>query len=218
MFTGLVETVGRIAARSSLGRAGKLEIRAEGLPLGDVRKGDSIAVNGVCLTAERIDVRAGILEFHTLSETLARSNLGAVPVGHEVNLERALRLGDRLGGHLVSGHIDCTAPILDIRRSEDDWVVTVGLAREYAALVVEKGSVAVDGISLTVAELGRDRFGVHLIPHSWEATALHAAKAGDLANLEFDLVGKYILRREDVAAAKDGGLTLDDLSRAGFAG
>ena len=217
MFTGLVETVGRLAGREASGRAGKLRIQAGGLPVGELRKGDSLAVNGVCLTLEH--AAGSVLEFHTLAETLKRSNLGGLPVGHPVNLERALRLGDRLGGHLVSGHIDAPAPILDIRRTEDDWVLTLALPAAQAALVVEKGSVALDGISLTVASLAGDRFTVRIIPHTWEATALSAARTGDLVNVEYDMIGKYILRQQEVrglASPPGGGVTLSTLADSGF--
>ncbi len=217
MFTGLVETVGRMAGREAAGRAGKLRIQAGNLPVGELRNGDSLAVNGVCLTLEQ--VAGNVLEFHTLAETLKRSNLGGLAVGHPVNLERALRLGDRLGGHLVSGHIDAPAPILDIRRTEDDWVVTLSLPAPQAALVVEKGSVALDGISLTVASLAADRFTIRIIPHTWEATALSEARVGDLVNVEYDLVGKYLLRQREVAnlaRSAAGAVSLTTLAESGF--
>ncbi len=213
MFTGLVEDVGTLAARTLSGDAGKLEV-ATALPLGEIRLGDSVAVNGVCLTAETAG--AGRLVFHTLAETLRRTNLGGLKTGAPVNLERALRVGDRLGGHIVSGHVDTTAEILEIGRAGDDRVVTIALPDALKPLVVPKGSIAVDGISLTIAALGTDSFRIHLIPHTWNATALRAAKAGDRVNLEADVVGKYILRQRELADSANGRVTMDRLADAGF--
>ena len=214
MFTGLIEDVGTLQSRSTLGKAGKLTVKTA-LPLADVRLGDSVAVNGTCLTVEGVQPRKHTLVFHTLAETLRRTNLGKVTVGGPVNLERALRLGDRLGGHLVSGHVDATAKILHIGRKGDDWVLEVELPEALAPLVVEKGSIAVDGISLTVATAGTDAFTVHLIPHTWAATHLHTAKVGQAVNLEADMVGRYLLRQQQLAT---GGrpLTREALEEAGF--
>ncbi|OPZ31137.1 MAG: Riboflavin synthase [Lentisphaerae bacterium ADurb.BinA184] len=216
MFTGLIEDVGVLAGRRSLGQAGKLEVRT-GLPLNEVRVGDSLAVNGACLTVESVQAAGGTLTFHTLAETLRRTNLGSLPLGARVNLERAMRLGDRLGGHLVAGHIDTTAEICGVRKEDDDWVVTVALPAAIAHLVIVKGSIAVDGISLTVAELAADRFAVHVIPHTWAHTNLAEARAGAAVNLEADLVGKYILRQREVAGGA-GGLAMRSLEAAGFGG
>ncbi|MFA4943976.1 MAG: riboflavin synthase [Lentisphaeria bacterium] len=222
MFTGLVEAVGKIVGRSALGKAGKLVVHAPDLPLREIKLGDSIAVNGVCLTVEAINLAEQDITFHTLAETLARTNLGRLDIGRPVNLEPALRLGDRLGGHIVTGHVDCTVPIRAICRPQDDWVVTVPLPAEHAALVVEKGSIALNGISLTVAAVATDHFTIHVIPHTWLATALHGAKPGDPANLEFDIVGKYILRQRQLAApaaataAGKAAVELETLAQAGF--
>ena len=215
MFTGLVEDVGVLAARTLSGKAGTLEI-ATALPLADFRLGDSVAVNGVCLTVESINAAARRLVFHTLAETLQRTNLGDKKTGTPVNLERALRVGDRLGGHLVSGHIDTTAKILAIGRSGDDYVVTIELPDALKPLVVPKGSIAVDGISLTIAALTADSFRIHLIPHTWNVTALRNAAAGDRVNLEADMIGKYILRQRDLAESAAGRVSMNTLAEAGF--
>ena len=215
MFTGLVENVGVLAARTLSGKAGKLEVTTS-LPLAEIRIGDSVAVNGVCLTVESVNAGAKRLVFHALAETLRRTNLGGKKIGAPVNLERALRVGDRLGGHIVSGHVDTTATIKKIGRSGDDYVVTIELPDALKPLIVPKGSIAVDGISLTIAALAADSFRIHLIPHTWNATALCKAKAGDSVNLEADVVGKYILRQREVATSAGGRVSMDALADAGF--
>ena len=213
MFTGLIEDVGELVARRSLGRSGKLEIRT-GMPLDELDAGDSVAVNGACLTVEEADAASRRLAFHTLTETLSRTNLAERPLGSEVNLERALRLGDRLGGHLVQGHVDATGPILAIDRREDDLVVRVSLPERIRHLVIPKGSIAVDGISLTIADLGREWFEVHIIPHTWSETSLRSARPGDPVNLEADMLGKYVLRQRELASG--GTVTEASLREAGF--
>ena len=156
------------------------------------------------------------MAFHCLNETLARTNLAAAPVGSLVNLERALRLGDRLGGHLVAGHVDATAPLLRVEQRDDDIEVTVASPPELQDLLVPKGSIAVNGISLTIAALYAESFSVRIIPHTWEHTSLRSARPGDLINLEGDLVGKFVLRREDRRRAGEGTVTLEKLGEAGF--
>lgn len=214
MFTGLIESTGEFRSRLRQGTSAKLEIAA-GFPLGDIELGESIAVNGACLTVEEVDSASGSLRFHCLSETLERTSLGILSPGSVVNLERALCLGGRLGGHLVQGHVDCTAEIFDIGTRGDDTVFCIALPDSIAPLVIHKGSIAVDGISLTIAELKSDSFAVHVIPHTWANTNLREASDGDLVNLEADLVGKYVLRQ---GRGKTGGITMGDLTSAGFIG
>ncbi len=214
MFTGLVEGTGRLAGRRRMGAAGKLHVETA-LPLGDVRPGESIAVSGACLTVENVMPDRHTLEFHTLAETLDRTNLGARPLGALLNLERALKVGDRLGGHLVTGHVDTTAPVLDVGRKGDDIVLRIELPAELAELLIPKGSIAVDGVSLTVARLTSGAFECRIIPHTWEATNLHEFRPGDPVNLEADVVGKYILRRHAVSGSSEG-VTAERLRRAGF--
>lgn len=215
MFTGLIEDVGTLLERRPLGRSAKLRVRTH-LPIAEIHPGDSIAVQGACLTVETVDETGQCLTFHCLHETLARTNLAAVAPGTLVNLERALRLSDRLGGHLVAGHVDATAPILRLERHEDDIEVTVASPDSLQELLVPKGSVAVNGISLTIAALQANAFSVRIIPHTWDHTSLRGAAPGDPVNLEGDLVGKFVLRRLDLRAASSGGVTWDDLGRAGF--
>ncbi|MCF7854331.1 MAG: riboflavin synthase [Candidatus Pacebacteria bacterium] len=214
MFTGLIEDVGSLVARERHGDAGKLQVRTD-LPIHDIAEGDSIAVNGACLTVELRDTRKGVLVFHTLAETLDRTNLGHLPDGAPVNLERAMRLDSRLGGHLVSGHIDATAGILDVHDRGRDIVLAVTLPEALQPLVIPKGSIAIDGISLTVAELGADRLTVHIIPHTWTHTNLASAKKGGIVNVEADMVGKYILRQRS-CAGNAAVLSMQNLQDAGF--
>ena len=212
MFTGLVQTLGRIAERSG----GKLVIRPAVMPENPVR-GESIAVNGCCLTLESFT--GGVLTFHTLQESLRRTNLGRLPLGSQVNLERALRLGDPLGGHIVQGHVDTAAEVLGLGvLSDGDCDLRIALEQEYAPLVVTSGSVAVDGVSLTVAEIGADFFSVRLIPVTLEDTALAGRTPGTTVNLEFDILGRYILRQSELRerGPARGGVTMDTLREAGF--
>jgi len=213
MFTGLIEDVGELIGRHPEGNAGKLEIRTA-LPLEEVRIGDSIAINGTCLTVEVTRPASCCLVFHTLNETLNRTSLGGLSLGSRVNLERALCFGDRLGGHLVMGHVDTTSVIRRIERTADDYVVTVALPDSLQALVIPKGSIAIDGISLTIADLASDALSVHLIPHTWTHTNLQHAQPGDVVNLEGDMVGKYIVRQQEVGTSSS--VTMDHLHQAGF--
>ena len=214
MFTGLVETTGTLAGMTRTGKSAELLVRC-GLPVAELVRGESIAVNGVCLTLTGC-VKGG-LSFHALSETLNRSNLGT-SVGRKVNLERALRLGDRLGGHLVSGHIDCRAEVLDIGRVEDDYELRVALPSDVAGQVVMKGSVAVNGVSLTIASLSRSDFTVRIIPHTWAETNLSDLQPGDVVNLETDMLGKFVLRQLELKGDGNGGggVTMETLFKAGF--
>ena len=213
MFTGLVETTGILAGMTRTGKSAELLVRCS-LPVAELVRGESIAVNGVCLTLTGCG--KGGLSFHALSETLNRSNLGD-SVGRKVNLERALRLGDRLGGHLVSGHIDCRAEVLDIGRVEDDYELRVALPSAVAGQVVMKGSVAVNGVSLTIASLSRSDFTVRIIPHTWAETNLSDLQVGDVVNLETDMLGKFVLRQLELKEeGNGGGVTMETLFKAGF--
>ena len=213
MFTGLVETTGILAGMTRTGKSAELLVRCS-LPVAELVRGESIAVNGVCLTLTGCG--KGGLSFHALSETLNRSNLGD-SVGRKVNLERALRLGDRLGGHLVSGHIDCRAEVLDIGRVEDDYELRVALPSSVAGQVVMKGSVAVNGVSLTIASLSRSDFTVRIIPHTWAETNLSDLQTGDAVNLETDMLGKFVLRQLELKGDDNGGgVTMETLFKAGF--
>jgi riboflavin synthase len=191
MFTGLVEEAGEVVqlARSKAGA--RLSVRARAVGEG-ARIGDSIAVNGCCLTIASFDREE--LCFDLLAETLARTNLGSLSPGSTVNLERALSASARLGGHFVQGHIDCAAEVLSFGAVGADYRLEIALPREFAGYVAFKGSIAIDGISLTVAEVHEQSFVVWVIPHTLAMTNLPLKRAGELVNLEFDLLAKYVER------------------------
>ncbi|MBM4142265.1 MAG: riboflavin synthase [Lentisphaerae bacterium] len=214
MFTGLIQRIGTLAARNSA--AGGVSLAIGHAPWETpLAPGESVAVNGVCLTvagAER-----GSFACDALPETLARSNLGALPVGGRVNLERALRLGDRLGGHMVAGHIDGAGRIGAVRAAGRDTVLRVVCDAALLEGIVRKGSVACDGVSLTVASRQADGFEVWLVPVTRRDTTLGAAREGDAVNIELDMIGKYVRQYLGRAAGADGGVSLADLARAGFA-
>jgi riboflavin synthase len=193
MFSGIVEEIGRVEAvrRTALGRELLVRARVCGQ---DVKLGDSVAVNGCCLTVEKMrgTGAARTLQFTLLEETWHRTNLASATPGAGVNLERALKLGDRLGGHLVAGHVDGTGKILRWEKAGRDHVLEISAGPDILRYVVFKGSITVDGISLTVAKLKPRGFELWIIPHTYEVTVLHERKVGDWVNLEADLVGKYI--------------------------
>lgn len=189
MFTGIIAGEGRLTARHKTGGGVSFQVTAD-FDLERPREGESIAVNGVCLTAYGIKGR--VFSADVSPETLSRSTLGEFVVGRMMNLERALCLQDRLGGHLVSGHIDCCAGVRSIRREGDFTIFTFDLPGEQSRYLIEKGSVAVDGISLTVNSCEPGSFTVSIIPHTLGVTGLGRLKAGDRVNLEVDLIGKYV--------------------------
>lgn len=191
MFTGLVEETGTLVSLERSEMGARLTVQAP-LVSSDAAIGDSIAINGCCLT---VVVRDGeTLAFDLLAETLARTNLGDLSVGASVNLERALAATARLGGHFVQGHIDCTASVLALEARGTDHLFEIALPPEFAHLIAFKGSIAVDGISLTVAEVRAESFVVWIIPHTISHTNLQTKRVGERVNLEFDLLAKYLDR------------------------
>jgi len=191
VFTGLVEELGEVTAVHDLGDSVQLTVRGQTVTC-DASPGDSIAVNGVCLTV--VDAHDGRFSADVMAETLSRSSLRGVAVGRRVNLERPLRLADRLGGHLVQGHVDGTGAVLSRRHGEHWDVVRIELPGRLARYVVEKGSIAVDGVSLTVSAVGQGWFEVSLIPTTLRATTLGLVADGDPVNLEVDVLAKYAER------------------------
>ncbi len=199
MFTGLIEEAGTVVALHANDRATQLKIAAPQIAA-ETRVGDSVSVNGCCLTVAQSDGDA--LTFDLLEESLARTNLGTLGPGNHVNLERALIAGARLGGHFVQGHVDCAAPVLALDAAGADLRLEIGLPSEFAHYVAFKGSIAVNGISLTVAEVRPESFVAWIIPHTRAQTNLAATKCGDLLNLEFDLLAKYVERMIDRRVAR----------------
>ena len=191
MFTGLIEEVGRVAAVRADNRSTRLQIAAPQIAK-QTRTGDSIAVNGCCLTlASR---RGNDLTFDLLEETIARTNLKKLLRNDQINLERPLRADGRLGGHFVQGHIDYASPILAFDKKDVDFRLEISLPAEFASYVAPKGSIAVNGISLTAAEVLPGSFVAWIIPYTKEHTNLDGAEADDLVNLEFDILAKYVER------------------------
>jgi riboflavin synthase alpha subunit len=191
VFTGIVETMGRVVELARGAELASLVIEAPGVVEG-VKLGDSIAVNGCCLTVTAI---AGPrLTFQAVAETLARTNLGDLAQGSAVNLERALRADQRLDGHIVQGHVDATGRVRGIERRGEDVRLYVDCDAAFAELLVDKGSVAIDGVSLTVVAPEHAGFHVALIPHTLEATTLGRRRPGERVNLEADVLGKYVKR------------------------
>jgi riboflavin synthase len=193
MFTGLVSAVARVVSLRSGAAGGVLAIERPPA-FSDVAVGESLAVSGVCLTVVPAVAGGRELSFDVSPETLHRSTLGGLAPDSVVNLERALAASDRLGGHIVAGHVDGTGEVLAIERSGDSWTFRFSLPAALARYAVEKGSIAVDGVSLTVAALGERSFDVAVIPHTFTATTLGTKKPGDRVNLEVDVLGKYVER------------------------
>ncbi|MDT7796857.1 MAG: riboflavin synthase [Actinomycetota bacterium] len=211
MFTGIVEEIGEVTAVEQLTNAARLRVRGP-LVTSDAGHGDSIAVSGVCLTV--VDVADGEFTVDVVHETLQRSSLAKVAVGDRVNLERATPAGGRLGGHIMQGHVDGTGVFLS---RDETGVTTFALPGHLARYVVEKGSIAVDGISLTVAAVTADQFKVALIPTTLEVTTLGGREAGDLVNLEVDVVAKYVEKLaeahiRDQVQNRDGGGSTEERS------
>ena len=215
MFTGIVEEVGRVRRVTAGGRAGELSIRCARV-LEGTKLGDSIAVNGVCLTVTALLPDGFTAD--VMPETLRRSSLGALRPRDGVNLERAMPADGRFGGHIVSGHIDGLGRITAFRREENAVWITVAASPSLLRLVVEKGSIAIDGVSLTVAAVGEGDFQVSVIPHTAKETVLLDKQTGDPVNLETDIVGKYVARLlgGGAAAATAKGINLDFLAEHGF--
>ena len=198
MFTGLVEATGEIVAVEQ--RPGAVRIYLATDLVNDIAVGDSISVNGVCLTA--VDGEGQSLAFDAGPETMRVTALGELAPGDRVNLERAMRADTRLGGHFVLGHVDSVGTIVDVRPEGEFTWVRIRFPRELAPQLVLKGSIAVDGISLTVAALGDDSFDVQIIPHTWQHTSLRGARPGMRVNLECDIIGKYVARAVALMAAQ----------------
>ena len=219
MFTGIIEEVGTLLATRKASKSESLTIEAPYV-LQDAKVGDSIAVNGICLTATSIS--GNTFTADVMAETMRRTSLGTLHTGSKVNLERAMAAGGRFGGHIVSGHIDGTGAIANMEREENAVWVTVETTPQIMKYIIEKGSIAIDGISLTVAKVTAQDFSVSIIPHTAAQTTLSQRKVGDIVNLENDVIGKYVeklLRPAEAptkAETKDTSITMDFLEKYGF--
>lgn len=220
MFTGIIQCQGQLVSRKTQGDEARFVIRPQ-TPLPSPELGESIAVNGACLTAESFS--QGTFTAYASGETLERTTLGSLGPGDTVNLEQALTLSSRLGGHMVSGHVDCTATVQAVHPKGSSFLFRLVFPAEFGSLVIPKGSVALDGISLTVNECGNDFLEVNIIPETQKSTTISQWKPGRIVNMETDLIGKYVQR---MLSAWQGGasrnapeqsrLSLDFLREQGF--
>ncbi len=213
MFTGLVEGVGEIVGLRPQAEGLRIVVKTS-FPAAELVLGESVAVAGACLTVVAINPPAA--SFEVSPETLARTTFPLKKVGDRVNLERSLRLGDRLGGHLVTGHVDATGAVRQRREGPAYVQLHLELPEALRRFVIEKGSIAVDGVSLTINAVQGNNFMVNIIPHTARATTLAALQVGDRVNLETDLIGKYVARMLEREAPEEGGVTAELLARHGF--
>jgi riboflavin synthase len=200
MFTGIIEESGKLKSISKGTRFKRIEIQAEKV-LEDLKVGDSININGACQTV--VELRSSSFVVEAVEETLKRTNLGQLKPEDQVNLERSLKLSDRLSGHILTGHVDCTGSIKSITRTGDFWTFEFSLPETYLTYIVEKGSVGVEGISLTVVDVLKDSFSVSVIPFTFAQTNLSKKREGDSVNIEVDLLGKFVKRFLDIKSSKE---------------
>lgn len=215
MFTGIIEELGEIAYLEKHAKGAKIKISAK-IVTKNTNEGDSIAVNGVCLTA--LDVASSSFTADVSQETLNRSTISSLKIGSKVNLERAVTPSTRLGGHIVQGHVDATGKFLQAIKDGDFWTVRISYLREIGQYLVYKGSISVEGISLTIAKLTDEYFEIAVIPKTWQLTNLSSLKNGDTVNLEVDIIAKYVERIlfYDKKQNNDEGITLEKLQDLGF--
>jgi riboflavin synthase len=212
MFTGIIAAIGELKVLTPKGGDISLQVDAGKLDLGDVKLGDSIAINGVCLTV--VTQQGRMLTFDVSRETLERTSLGQVQIGSPVNLEKAMAVGERLGGHIVSGHVDGLGTVLAIEPSARSWKFRIGLPTELEKYVAEKGSICIDGTSLTVNSVGDEWFEINIIPHTMQETIISEYKVGTQVNLEVDLIARYLERL--LPHTPSEGITKDTLAKHGF--
>ena len=210
MFTGLIEGVGKVCSMKNIGNDVRITVEPLFPMTDECRVGESISIDGVCLTVT--DISKGFVGMDVSGETLSRSTLRFLRQGHEVNMERALLLTDRLGGHLVSGHVDGIGRILKKETQQRSWVLRIGVEESISRYTIEKGSIAVDGISLTINRCAENFFEVNIIPQTGRETTLLKKKVGDQVNIEADLIGKYVEKffsRDNAPRDREGGSGID---------
>lgn len=196
MFTGIIEGLGSIVMfdkKTSNRSAAKMKIKLDKIAKG-LKVGDSVAINGVCLTA--VNISKGITEFEMIGETIKKTNLGSLERGDRVNIERSLKVGERLEGHFVLGHVDGVGIMSKIEKQTNQVQIWVKIPKELSKHIIKKGSITVDGISLTIVDKLKDQFSVSIIPHTMQVTNLGYKKIGDKVNIETDILGKYILSED----------------------
>ncbi len=220
MFNGIIEELGKVTSVKDIGGGKELTISCKLASAMEVD--NSLCVNGVCQTVVRLDKDTVTVQM--VEETLRKTALGELKPGSEINLERSLSLAQRIDGHLVQGHVDTTGEMLDVRKEGTNWLCTIGYDPEWRDLIVGRGSIAIDGISLTVARETGNQFTVAIIPYTWDHTVIKNRKKGDRVNLEFDILGKYVLRfmqnrEEGVRGGGSAGNVTEKLLReSGFTG
>lgn len=216
MFTGIIECQGEFLSLAKSSDSARLTVRP-GKKFADPVIGESVSVNGCCLSLEKVHAD-GSLEFFTLQETLKKTNLGLLKSGSRVNLERAMQPSGRMGGHIVSGHIDGTSEVLSFEKDGKDYVLKIRMIKELRPYFVPKGSIAINGVSLTLVELDKYCFGVHLIPLTLNDTMLGTLKSGDIVNIETDVIGKYVysMMQNYMQNGDSSSVTVEKLFNAGL--
>jgi len=213
VFTGIVEEIGHVRQITRQGEFQRMQISAQRV-LEDVKMGDSINVDGVCQTVVHFDAQSFSVE--TVSETLSRTTLGQFQSGRPVNLERALCPGDRLGGHIVQGHVDGVGHVGSVQERQNEWRIQITVPSTLQRYIAEKGSIAIDGTSLTVADLSDEGFTISVIPHTFDYTILSQRRVGDAVNLEVDVLARYIERLLAGGAGSNAGLSFESLRNMGY--
>jgi len=215
MFTGLIQQIGRLKSLTGRGKGASVTIECDTWPAPLV-KGESVSVQGICLTVSSASDKR--FSCDVLQETLARTNLGQAASGQRLNLERALKTGDRMGGHFVTGHVDGKGRVAEVRKSSSDWIIEIMCVPLLMAQIAAKGSIAVDGVSLTVACTKKNSFEVHVIPVTWSATTICELRRGSEVNLETDILAKYMERRSEIAGQgkRNDSITAELLRKSGF--
>lgn len=211
MFTGIVKELGIVRNMNKAGANYRLDIESKNIAK-SVKIGDSVAVNGICLTL--VSIKGNIMSFDVMAQTIRTANLIDLKNNDHVNLEDSLKAGDPIGGHFVLGHVDCAGKITDINKTGGEACIEIGIPGNFANLIVDKGSIAIDGVSLTIGKASGDKFNVYLIPHTLKTTTLGFGKPGDKLNIEFDILGKYVMRLKD--AENGSKITENFLKENGF--